>query len=154
MTRQYIHLEKSGVYMAKILWTNNNIHEENSLCNAMNYNDKAICASMLVMVLDCSLSSVTTVFPASWFINSLCVHIVFERSIEGAWHNLSWTSSDRVVCWNKLVGCWQLKGKKNSLLTIINYLLEYNGVTIIYIYIYIVDYGESDKMIKISGKNV
>ena len=43
-----------------------------------------------------------------------------------------------VVCWNKLPMCWQLKDKKNSQLTIDNYLLKHNGVTIIStIYIYI-----------------
>ena len=37
-----------------------------------------------------------------------------------------------VICWNKLPACWQLKDKKNSPLTINNYLLKHNGVTIIY----------------------
>ena len=36
---------------------------------------------------------------------------------------------------NKLAVCWQLKDKKNFLLTINNYLLKHNGVTI-YIYIW------------------
>ena len=44
----------------------------------------------------------------------------------------------RVVRWSKLPGSQQLKNKKNRLLTINNYLLKHNGVTIIYtIYIYI-----------------
>ena len=43
----------------------------------------------------------------------------------------------RVVCWNKLSGYWQLKDKKNSRVTINDYLLQHSGVTIIYIYIYI-----------------
>ena len=42
-----------------------------------------------------------------------------------------------VVHWNKLPRYWQLKDKKNSLLTINNYLLKPSSVTIIYtIYIY------------------
>ena len=44
--------------------------------------------------------------------------------------------------WNKLPVCWELKDKKNSPLTIDNYLLKHNGVTILYtIYIYIYIYG-------------
>ena len=33
-------------------------------------------------------------FPCSWFINSLCAHVAFERSTDEEWHNLSGTSSD------------------------------------------------------------
>ena len=43
----------------------------------------------------------------------------------------------RVVGWNKLARYWQLIDKKNSPLAINNYLLKHNGVTIIYIYVYI-----------------
>ena len=46
--------------------------------------------------------------------------------------------------WNNLSGCLQLKNKKNCLLTIDNYLLKHNGITIKYemhIYIYIYIYG-------------
>ena len=45
-----------------------------------------------------------------------------------------------VFRWNKLPGCWQLKDKKNSPLTIKNHLLEHNKVTTVYIYIYIYIY--------------
>ena len=38
----------------------------------------------------------------------------------------------QVVRWSKLPRCWQLKDKKNSRLTINNYLLKHNGVAIIY----------------------
>ena len=52
----------------------------------------------------------------------------------------------RVVCWNKLLGCWQLKDKKNSPLSINNYLLKHNVVTMIHtIYIYIYIYIERER---------
>ena len=41
-------------------------------------------------------------------------------------------TSDGVVCWNKLHVCWRFKDWKNSQLTINNYLLKHNGVTMIY----------------------
>ena len=39
---------------------------------------------MLVMVFDCSL--------VSWLINSFSAHVLFERSIDKRWQNLSGTS--------------------------------------------------------------
>ena len=75
-------------------------------------------------------------FPASWLAKSLNAYVVFERSIDGGWHNLSGTSD----CRNSLLEqvAWVFKEKKNSPLTINNYLLKCNGVTIIYIqYTYI-----------------
>ena len=33
-------------------------------------------------------------FPGSLFINSLCVHVLFERSTDGEWHNPPGTSSE------------------------------------------------------------
>ena len=42
-----------------------------------------------------------------------------------------------VVRWNELPGCWQLKDKKISPLTIKNYSLKHISLTMIYIYIYI-----------------
>ena len=36
-----------------------------------------------------------------------------------------------MVGWNKLRGCWQLKDKKNSLLTIYNYLWKPSGITLL-----------------------
>ena len=45
-----------------------------------------------------------------------------------------------VVRWNKLPGRWKFKNKKNTPLTINNYLLKHDGVTTIYIYIYIYMY--------------
>ena len=38
----------------------------------------------------------------------------------------------RLVCKNKLPVCWQLKDKENSPLTVNNYILKHNCVTIIY----------------------
>ena len=72
-------------------------------------------------------------FPGSLFINPLGAHIAFESSTEG---------DDAIyleilllvgtIYWNKLFRCWQIKDKNYSLLTINNYLLKHNGVTIIY----------------------
>ena len=64
-------------------------------------------------------------FPASWFINSFCVHVVFERSTDG--EDIIYPElllAVEVVRWNKLLVCWQIKDKKNFLLTINNYLLK------------------------------
>ena len=79
-------------------------------------------------------------FPASWFINCLCAHVVFKKIHR--WGNDTIYSklllTAEVVCWNKLPRCWWLKDMKNYPLTINYYLLKHNGgILYIYIYIYI-----------------
>ena len=68
------------------------------------------------------------VFLISCFIDSLCAHVVFERSTEGGWRNLSGIS-DGWDCSLEQVAC---KDKKKFPLTINNYLLKHNDVIIIY----------------------
>ena len=81
---------------------------------------------MLVTVL---LPWLPHAFPANCFINSLCVHVLFERSTERVYHNLFGPSSDGWrVDWKKLPGYWRLKDKKTPL-TIKIYLLKNNELT-------------------------
>ena len=71
-------------------------------------------------------------FPDCLFINPFCAHVVFERSTDWEWHELSGTSSaSRSNLLSKLPRCLQLKYKKNLPSTIINLLLELIGVTVI-----------------------
>ena len=70
--------------------------------------------------------------PGSWLINSLCAHAVFERSTDGGWHNLSRTSSD-CLCGSLEQVCLGVgNSKTRKTITINNYLLKHNGVTMIY----------------------
>ena len=91
-------------------------------------NSIILCCPILVMVLDCSLNSVTITCVSGELVYQLppCPHSVSKihrwEKIQSIW-NFWWLG-------------WQLKDKKN-LLTINNYLSKHNGVTIIYtIYIY------------------
>ena len=74
-------------------------------------------------------------FPVSCFINSFCAHIVFERPTKGGWHNLSGTTSDsQEDRLEEVAKVLATQRQENSLLTINNYSLKHNGLTIIYIY--------------------
>ena len=71
-------------------------------------------------------------FPGSLFINCRRAHVVFERFTDKEWRILLGTSdgldnSLEQVAW---VPATQREEKKNSLVTIKNYLLKHIGVTI------------------------
>ena len=96
-------------------------------------------APMVVTVLNCGLSSVTNSCISGQLVYQvpLC-HIVFERSTNEGWRNLSGTSSDS---WGLFIGtrCLSVGYSKTrkTLLTINNFLLKHNGATIRYtIYIH------------------
>ena len=95
---------------------------------------------LLVTVLDCILSSVTTICVSGLLVYQLplwpsCVWKIHRWGMT-IYPELLLVG---VARWNKLLVCYQFKNKKNSPLTINNYLLKHNGVTI-YIYIYL--YGK------------
>ena len=70
-------------------------------------------------------------FPGSWFINSFWAHVVFERSTDGGWHSLSGTSDGWSGSLEQVAKV--LASQRLENLTINNYSLKHNGVTIIII---------------------
>ena len=90
------------------------------------------------MELNCGLGSMTATCISGQLVYqlSLCPRCVLKIHW---WRNdtiYSKLLTTRVVHWNKLPGCWQLKDKKSTL-SINNYLLKHNGIyTYLSIYIY------------------
>ena len=85
-----------------------------------------LCSRYLIVA---SVPSLSYAFPANWFINSFCACVACER----------FTSFDSCGGLLDQVACvLTIQRQENLLLTINNYLLKLNGVTIyIYTYIYI-----------------
>ena len=102
------------------------------------HSDNCLGKCVVITIIGCGRSSVTTTCVSGWLVyqNSQCSRCVWKIHRWGITKSVHiFIQTVGMVCWKKLLVCWQLKDKKNSPLIINNYLLRLNDVTIIYIYI-------------------